>query len=132
MVEGPVLEGVVVEGVVVEGDKRGRLLGFPTANVCPDSSSAVPSEGVYAGIVELEDGTRHRAAISIGRRPQYHGEAGESLIEAHLLDFDGDLYATRVRVEVGARLRDQAVFKGSDELVAQIARDVATVAGLIP
>ena len=93
------------------GDGRGRKLGFPTANVRigPEVELA---DGVYAGFVELGDGTRHLAAVSVGRRPHYY-EAGERLVEACLLDFDRDLYGEKIRVEVGtagtraAQLRDR-------------------------
>jgi FAD synthase len=114
-----------VEGTVVLGDQRGRTLGFPTANVRigPDVDLA---DGVYAGEVELEDGSRHLAAISVGRRPMYY-EAGERLVEAYLLNFDRDIYGEKVRIEIGAVLRGQRVYDTEDELVRQIARDVAAV-----
>ena len=117
-----------VEGIVVAGDRRGRKLGFPTANVRtgPDVELA---DGVYAGIVELPDGSRHRAAISVGRRPQYY-EAGERLVEAHLLDFDGELYGDKIRVEIGTLVRGQKVFGTEEELVAQIATDVESIRAL--
>jgi len=117
----------LVEGVVAHGDGRGRQMGFPTANVAADGAHDVPDDGVYAGIVELEDGTRHVAAVSIGRRPQYYQENGIRLVEAHLLDFDDDLYGQGIRIEIGARVRGQLVFSSSDELIAQIGRDVEAV-----
>ena len=114
-----------VEGIVAVGDRRGRRLGFPTANlrIGPDVNLA---DGVYAAVVELEDGTRHRAAVSVGRRPHYY-EVGERLLEAYLLDFDGDLYGERVRVELGTRLRGQHSFGTEDELVEQIRSDVEAI-----
>jgi riboflavin kinase/FMN adenylyltransferase len=84
------------------------------------------ADGVYAGVVELEDATRHRAAISVGRRPHYY-EVGERLVEAHLLDFDRDLYGERIRVEVGTLVREQRSFGTEGELVEQIASDVAAI-----
>ncbi len=110
------------------GDGRGRKLGFPTANVRigPDVELA---DGVYAGFVELEDGTRHLAAISVGRRPHYY-EAGERLVEACLLDFDRDLYGARIRVEVGTLVREQRSYGTEDELVEQIASDIKAIRAL--
>ncbi len=106
-----------VEGTVVSGDARGGTLGFPTANLRSDRSLLVPAYGIYAGAAR-----GHRAAVSIGVNPHYGG--AERRIEAFLLDFEGDLYGERVVVELWERLRDEAVFAGEAELVAQIARDV--------
>jgi FAD synthase len=118
-----------VEGVVTVGDQRGRKLGFPTANLAIGAEVEL-ADGVYAGVVELEDASRYAAAVSVGRRPQYY-EAGERLVEAYLLDFDGeahgDLYGERIRVVVGELVREQRSYETEDELVAQIARDVAAV-----
>lgn len=114
---------------MVRGDGRGRLLGFPTANVDPVSARQLPADGVYAGWVALEDGSIHVAAISVGRRPTYY-EDGALLLEAHLLDFDGDLYGQRVQLEVGERVRGQLRFASGEELVAQIGRDVGAVRAL--
>lgn len=116
----------VVEGVVVQGDHRGRQLGFPTANVASDAPVELPEDGVYAGRFERADGSVHVAAVSIGSRPTYYAD-GARLLEAHLLDFDGDLYGEHVRVEVGARVRGQLRFSSSEELVARIAEDVRAV-----
>lgn len=120
---------LLVEGVVEHGDERGRLLGFPTANV------AVPPhglrDGVWAGTVQLDplpDGTGgpvHVAAVSVGHRPTYYGRDGERLLEANLLDFDGDLYGRTVLVRLHVRLRPQRRYAGSAELVDQLVRDVA-------
>ncbi len=121
--------GPVVEGVVVRGDGRGRLLGYPTANVETGSVADLPHDGVYSGWVRLEDGSVHRSAVSVGRRPTYY-EDGALLLEAHLLDFDGDLYDQRVELEVGELVRRQMRFESTDELVAQIGRDVARVRSL--
>ncbi|WP_380172754.1 riboflavin kinase [Kineococcus sp. DHX-1] len=111
-----------VEGVVEHGDERGRLLGFPTANV------AVPPhglrDGVWAGTVRI-GGTVHVAAVSVGHRPTYYGKDGERLLEANLLDFSGDLYGLTVRIDLHARLRPQRRYPGSEELVAQLRQDVA-------
>jgi len=114
-----------VEGIVVMGDHRGRKLGFPTANlrIGPDVDLG---DGVYAGVVELEDGTRRPAAVSVGRRPHYY-RAGERLVEAHILDFDRDLYGERIRVELGELVREQRSYGTEEELVEQIASDVKAV-----
>ncbi|HUY06698.1 MAG TPA: riboflavin kinase [Acidimicrobiales bacterium] len=117
----------VVEGIVVSGDHRGRELGFPTANVLGDESVPLPDEGVYAGYVTREQGTVYVAAISIGHRPTFYDETGTCLVEAHLLDFDGDLYGERLRVEITEQVRDQRRFETVEELVDQIRRDVARV-----
>ncbi|HUH21513.1 MAG: riboflavin biosynthesis protein RibF [Gaiellaceae bacterium] len=106
-----------IEGTVVAGDARGGTLGFPTANLRAEPGLLVPGYGIYAGAA---DGTR--AAISIGTNPHYGG--GERRIEAFLLDFDGDLYGRKLRLQLWERLRDELAFESEDELVAQIARDV--------
>ena len=106
-----------VDGTVVAGDARGGTLGFPTANLRPQAGLLVPGYGIYAGVA---DG--HRAAISIGTNPHYGG--GERRIEAFLLDFDGDLYGEKLRLELWQRLREERSFESEAELVAQIGRDV--------
>ena len=106
-----------VEGTVVAGDARGGTLGFPTANLRVDQALLVPRFGIYAGAA-----LGHRAAVSIGVNPHYGGL--ERRVEAHLLDFGGDLYGRRIVLELWQRLRDEAVFGSEEELVAQIARDV--------
>lgn len=106
-----------LDGVVVAGDQRGGTLGYPTANLRLEPDLACPRYGIYAGF-----GLGHRAAVSIGTNPHYGGT--ERRIEPYLLDFDGDLYGTRLVVELWERLRDEAVFESEAELVEQIARDV--------
>jgi riboflavin kinase/FMN adenylyltransferase len=115
-----------VRGVVEPGDQRGRELGFPTANVAVPRAIALPADGVYAGWYQRPDGVRRPAALSLGRRPTFYEEAALSLLEAHLLDFDGDLYGEPARVEFVAHLRAQARFESPHELVSQMQRDVAT------
>jgi riboflavin kinase / FMN adenylyltransferase len=106
-----------VEGIVVMGDQRGRLLGFPTANLETPPGLLVPALGIYAG------GTLgHRTAIAIGTNPHYHGT--ERRVEGHLLDFDGDLYGQRLVFELWQRLRDEAAFGSEAELIAAIDHDV--------
>jgi riboflavin kinase/FMN adenylyltransferase len=116
-----------VRGVVARGEKRGRELGFPTANVSVPGDILLPADGIYAGWFERDDGSVHPAAISLGRRPTFYAEAHVSLLEAHLLDFDGDLYDEHVKVRFVAGLRGEVRFASSAALVEQIARDVAEV-----
>jgi riboflavin kinase/FMN adenylyltransferase len=113
-----------VRGYVAHGDKRGRELGFPTANVAVPAYIALPSDGVYAGRYTTPDGVARSAALSLGRRPTFYSKAELSLLEAYILDFDGKLYDQPARVEFVARLRDQIRFDSPAELVAQIGRDV--------
>ncbi len=111
-------------GVVVTGDQRGRLLGFPTANVEIPIQICLPADGVYAGWYERPDGARHACAINLGRRPTFYEHADHSLLEAHLLDFSDDLYGERSRVQFTAFLRSERKFDGIDALVAQLKRDI--------
>jgi len=102
----------------VHGDERGRELGFPTANLIPDEALACPGHGVYAC---LADG--RPSAVSIGVRPTFQTGRGE-LIEAFILDFDGDLYASRLRLQFLERLRGERRFATREALVEQMHRDV--------
>jgi riboflavin kinase/FMN adenylyltransferase len=113
-----------VRGVVVHGDKRGRELGYPTANVAVPSSIAMPADGVYAGRYTGPDGVARGAALSIGRRPTFYADADLSLLEVNILDFSGDLYDQPARVDFVARLRGQERFGSVEALVAQMGRDV--------
>jgi riboflavin kinase/FMN adenylyltransferase len=106
-----------VEGLVVSGDQRGGTLGFPTANIAVEPAQLVPAHGIYAG-----SALGHRAAASIGVNPHYGGS--ERRIEAFLLDFEGDIYGERLRLELWERLRDERAFASEEELVRQIAADV--------
>lgn len=114
-----------VRGPVERGDGRGRELGFPTANVSVPQRTCLPADGVYAGTFTGGDGSERPAAISLGRRPTFYAEAGLLLLEAHVLDFTGDLYGQRAAVRFLHRLRPQERFESADELVAQMERDVA-------
>ena len=119
--------GVVphLEGIVVAGDRRGRELGFPTANLQFGYRPAMPSLGIYAGRVTKAGpavAAGHPALISIGTRPTFH-EGAEVLAEVHLLDFDGDLYGEQLGVELLVRLRDEQRFADADALVTQMRRD---------
>ena len=110
-----------IRGVVVSGDRRGRTIGFPTANVEPWAEQVIPANGVYACHVML-DGERFRAVTNVGQRPTFNGEGIR--IEAHLLDFDRDIYGKTLTVEFVARLRGEQKFSGIDALIAQIRADV--------
>lgn len=112
-----------LEGVVVRGDRRGRDLGFPTANVFAGPHAAVPADGVYAGWLVGHGTQRLPAAISIGTNPTFSGR--ERRVEAYVLDFDGDLYGERVAVDFVTRLREMRRYEGVQPLIAQIGEDVA-------
>jgi riboflavin kinase/FMN adenylyltransferase len=123
-----------VEGVVVAGDKRGRSLGLPTANLELAEDLALPGRGVYAGRVTLADG-RHAAAVNIGHAPTFHGAGIRAplRLEAFLIDYpDRDLYGQRARVEFLSRLRDERRFDSADELVDQIHDDVRRTRERVP
>ena len=111
-------------GKVVTGDQRGRLLGFPTANVEVPNRVCLPADGVYAGWFERPDGAQHPCAINLGRRPTFYEHADHSLLEAHLIDFEGDLYGERAKVRFTNFLRSERKFDGIDALVTQLKSDV--------
>jgi riboflavin kinase/FMN adenylyltransferase len=113
-----------VRGRVVRGDARGRLLGFPTANVAVPADICLPSDGIYAGWYRGPAGGVHPAALSLGRRPTFYPDAQSSLLEAHLLDFEDDLYDQPAFVSFVSRLRGEEHFESVDALVAQMERDV--------
>jgi riboflavin kinase / FMN adenylyltransferase len=110
-------------GEVTEGDKRGRTLGFPTANLMPRDGYVVPGHGVYACRATTADGVVHVAATNVGVRPMFVTGRGE-LIEAFLVDFQGDIYGTQLRVEFLKRLRGEKRFESVDALIEQMGRDV--------
>jgi riboflavin kinase/FMN adenylyltransferase len=109
----------MVEGTVVDGDKRGRTLGFPTANIVPDDSLVAPGHGVYAAFANGQP-----AAVNVGVRPMF-GTGRELLVEAYLIDFEGDLYGQSLRVAFVDRLRGERRFPSVEDLVSQMHRDVA-------
>ena len=114
-----------VRGTVVEGDRRGRELGYPTANVAVPGRVCLPADGIYAGTFIGADGVERMTALSLGRRPTFYDAADASLLEAYVLDFDGDLYGQAARVRFMSRLRGEVKFDSVDALVGQIERDVA-------
>lgn len=120
-----------VRGTVVAGDKRGRELGYPTANVVVPDEILLPADGIYAGWYVRADGSEHPTAISLGRRPTFHPDADVPVLEAHLLDFDSDLYGERAAVRFAERLRGEERFDTVEALVAQIDADVAATRALV-
>lgn len=117
-------------GEVARGEQRGTGLGYPTANIEPDARRSLPAFGVYSAMAVLEDGSEVPAAVSIGVRPTFETELGE-LVEAHLIDFDQDLYGTRLRLRFHQRLRPELAFDDVDELIEQMARDVEDARNLL-
>jgi riboflavin kinase/FMN adenylyltransferase len=111
-----------MRGTVVHGDKRGRTLGFPTANVVPDPRLVVPDHGVYACRARV-GGAEHLAAVNVGVRPTFQTGRG-LLVEAFLLDFAGDLYGQTLSLDFIARLRGERRFESAEALVEQMDRDV--------
>jgi riboflavin kinase/FMN adenylyltransferase len=109
----------IMEGEVVHGDKRGRSLGVPTANLVPDERFVHPGHGVYAAWAH-----GHAAAVNVGVRPQFQTGRG-LLVEAYLIGFDGDLYGETLRIAFAKRLRGERRFDSVDALVEQMKRDIA-------
>jgi riboflavin kinase / FMN adenylyltransferase len=107
-----------MRGEVVAGDRRGRDLGYPTANVIPDNAYVTPGHGVYACLAD-----ERPAAVNVGVRPTFDTGRG-LLVEAYLLDFDGDLYGRELRLDFYERLRGERRFDSVDALVEQMASDV--------
>ncbi len=112
-----------MRGIVEHGDERGRTIGFPTANLAVPERHLLPADGVYAGVAVWDD-VVVPAAISLGRRPTFY-EAGWELLEAHLIDFAGDLYGRALRVLFLEHLRPQRKFASVDALQRQLELDVA-------
>ena len=117
-----------ISGPVEQGAARGRQLGWPTANIRPDRRRTLPADGVYAGVVPLDE-REWRAVVNLGSRPTF--EEGERLLEVHLLDFRGELYGRELAVDFADRIREVRRFESVDALREQIARD-AEVARTLP
>ena len=122
-----------LQGVVVHGDRRGRSLGFPTANLRFAYTPALPERGIYlgfCGVAERGVAAGHPALVSVGIRPTFHPD-GEVLVEVYLLDWDGDLYDATLSLEIDARLRDERRFEHVDALVDQMRADEAEARRLL-
>lgn len=132
-----------LRGEVVHGDERGRELGFPTANLIPDDALVCPGHGVYACLADVpasapsaahpkgrERASGLAAAVNIGVRPTFESGRGE-LIEAHILDFEGDLYGQQLRLDFLARLRGERRFQSAVQLIEQMHRDVEKTRELV-
>jgi riboflavin kinase/FMN adenylyltransferase len=117
-----------IEGVVQDGDKRGRDLGYPTANLELGDYQR-PKYGIYAVRVTLEDRSEHPGVASLGVRPTF--EPPRELLEAHLFGFDGDLYCQRIEVALHAFIREEMKFDSADALVAHMRKDEATARKLL-
>jgi riboflavin kinase/FMN adenylyltransferase len=118
-----------VRGIVVHGAKRGRELGFPTANLSPESDGLIPADGVYAGWL-TDQGRRHPAAISVGNNPTFEG-VPQRQVEAYVLDADIDLYGHRVGISFVERIRGMVAFSGIEPLIEQMTDDVVKARRLL-
>ena len=111
---------LVIEGVVIGGNRLGRKLGFPTANIALTEDSVVEN-GVYASRVYLESGEFYAAMTNVGVRPSVDGT--KRLLETHLFGFEGSLYDSKLRVELLEKIRDEKKFSSVEELQEQISKD---------
>jgi riboflavin kinase / FMN adenylyltransferase len=118
-----------LEGTVERGASRGRELGFPTANLSVRDHMLLPKLGVYAGWLWWKD-ARHPAVINVGLNPTF-GDRDTPIVEAHVLDFDQDLYGEEIEIEFTHRLRDELRFSNVDSLVTQMTADVEHARGLL-
>jgi riboflavin kinase/FMN adenylyltransferase len=119
-----------MRGIVAHGDKRGRTLGFPTANLVPDPAHAVPDHGIYACRATVPGVGEWTAAVSVGVRPTFVTGRG-LLVEAFILDFEGDLYGQELRLDFIARIRGEKRFDSVDTLIEQMHRDVVDIRQMI-
>ena len=113
-----------ISGKVIYGEQRGRLIGFPTANLSIPEEMLLPRDGVYACWYYRPDGSRHMAAVNIGVRPTFQTNDSKSILEAHLIGFDGDLYGESGQIEFVDYLREERQFDGVDAIAAQLKSDV--------
>ena len=119
-----------MRGIVAHGDKRGRTLGFPTANLVPDPALAVPDHGIYACRAAVPGLGEWAAAVSIGVRPTFVTGRG-LLVEAFLLDFEGDIYGRELRLDFVERIRGEKRFDSAEALIDQMHRDVEQIAAIV-
>ncbi len=120
-----------IRGPVVTGDQRGRTIGFPTANVAVPKGMALPADAVYAAWYVAPDGVRHPAAVNVGKRPTFYHDQEHSLVEAHLIGFEGDLYGQVARVQLVELIRSEQRFSGLDALKDQLQRDIRSAADIL-
>ena len=113
----------VIQGIVEHGDERGRTLGFPTANI-PLVDDQI-EDGVWSAVIRIDSGKCCVAAVSVGRRRTFYPHEGNKLLEAHLLDFNEDLYGRTLTVALTVKLRDQHAFSNMNALTQQLRHDVA-------
>jgi len=119
-----------LRGIVQHGDKRGRTLGYPTANLVPDPAHAVPDHGVYAARAVVAGLGEWTAAVSIGVRPTFVTGRG-LLVEAYLLGFEGDLYGRELRLAFVERMRGERRFSSAEALVEQMQQDIRQIERLV-
>lgn len=115
-----------IRGPVVTGDRRGRTLGFPTANVAVSNEMLMPADGIYAGWLQIHDGSIGKtlpSAVYVGKRPTFYGDEAMTLLEVHVLDFDGDLYGANVSVSFDHLVRPDERFTSVEDLTEQLKRD---------
>ena len=117
-----------LEGKVITSEKRGRVLGFPTANLDIKPQQALPGNGIYATIAQIE-GRHFPSATNVGIRPTFG--TGEEMVETHLLNYKGNLYGKDMRVEFVQKLRDEERFSSSEELKTQIEKDIREVEAIL-
>ncbi|MGI5911198.1 MAG: bifunctional riboflavin kinase/FAD synthetase [Syntrophomonadaceae bacterium] len=111
----------ILDGQVVEGEQRGRTIGFPTANISISGEMLVPGKGVYAAKCKVREKV-YNAVVNIGSKPTFHEEY-RTVIEAHLIDFESDIYGENISLYFLEKIRDERKFSGTDELVKQIIKD---------
>jgi riboflavin kinase/FMN adenylyltransferase len=117
-----------LRGKVIASDRRGRVLGFPTANLDIRPQQALPDNGIYATITQV-DGERFSSATNVGTRPTF-GE-GERMVETYLLNYNGDLYGKEIAVEFVTKVRDEQRFPSAEQLIVQMRKDVQEVNAIL-
>ncbi|HEX2922514.1 MAG TPA: riboflavin kinase, partial [Chloroflexota bacterium] len=118
-----------LSGPVVHGDRRGRTLGFATANVDFDERSCLPANGVYAVLGRIESGSVYPGVANLGIRPTFNGERRQN--EIHLIGFEGNIYGERLEVDFVARLRGERRFDSAEALIGQVAEDMSRARSIL-
>ncbi|MBO8158310.1 bifunctional riboflavin kinase/FAD synthetase [Thermosyntropha sp.] len=119
-----------IEGIVVEGEKRGRKIGFPTANLVVDEDIIIPGKGVYAAVADI-NGEKYKCMVNIGNKPTFHKDFPVS-VEAHLLDFNDFIYEKLLKITFLEKMRDEKKFQGVEELIEQLKRDSEETRRIVP